>query len=200
MKLSVSNTFDVSQIADTQTYQEIQPFFDYFNQFTTDIVQGFNNGITFADNLKYFEKNIELKHGTAINIGKITPVSVFFRSTSPILSYKLSTNNDSTKNLIVYFKETQNILAKSATWIAGTTVRYQVQNISAYSVGDVVRFSEFGTAANNGTYLIVEIDSTNSYVYVLNHNRTSATGDETKTGYGGEDLVKYSITLGVLQV
>lgn len=198
MKLSTSNTYDITPIANTQTYQEIPDFFDFFNSFTTDIVTGFNNQLTLADNFNYIESTLNVKHGIPINIGNVSIVTTFIRSESSVLTYKITTNNDSSKNLTVYFKESQNVLAKAAIWVAGTIVRYTIQNISAYNVGDVVIISNFGTASNNGTFLVTEIDNTNNYIYVINRKRTSATEDESRTGYVGDDLTKVSIVLGVL--
>lgn len=198
MKLTTSNTYDVSQIADSKSYQELETFFDYINTFSSDVVQAFNKRISFTDNLTYESFTLSVAHGQGINIGAYKPLSVFIQSETPWISYKLTTNADSTKVLTVFFKETHNIFAKTAIWQAGTIVRYVVQDVLSYSVGDVVKFSGFLTRENNGNYLITEIDTDNNYLYVNNRNRTSATGDESKTGFGGTSLVKHSIVVGII--
>ena len=139
-----------------------------------------------------------LQHGVAVNIGKYSPIAVFIQSTRPYINYSLTTNSDSTKNFILNFRETHNVIAKSAIWQAGTIVRYLVQNSVAYSVGDVVKCSQFGTAANNGSFLVTEVDTANNYLYVNNRSRTSAAGDETKVGYSGDTLVKHSVVVGLI--
>ena len=104
MKLGTSNTFDVSQIADTKAYEELNPFFDYINSFTTDVVTGFNKQINLRDNLDYTSIPLSVKHGTPVNIGKRNPMGLFIMSETPYTTYALTTNPDSSKNLIVYFK------------------------------------------------------------------------------------------------
>jgi len=198
MKLSVSNTFDISQIADTKTFEEISPFFDYVNGFTSDVVQAFSKRITFTENMSYTSLPLTLQHGAPTNIGKYSPIGVFFKSETPILSHSLTTNADSTVSLSVYFKETHNSFTKSATWQAGTIVRYQVQDVSPFFVGDSVRITNFSTASNNGVFLVLEIDRDNNYIYVSNRNRTSATGDEIKVGFSGNPLAKRAVTIGLV--
>jgi hypothetical protein len=73
-----------------------------------------------------------------------------------------------------------------------------VQNIQNYSIGDVVIFSGFRNQTNNGTFLIVGIDSDNSLVFVQNYNRDSATGDEILSTFTGKSLVKNFVTIGVI--
>lgn len=198
MKLGTSNTFDISQIADTKTFEEISPFFDYVNGFTSDVVQAFSKRITFTENMSYASLPLTLQHGTPTNIGKYSPIGVFFKSETPILSYSLTTNADSTVSLSVYFKETHNSFTKSATWQAGTIVRYQVQDVSPLSVGDAVKITNFSNISNNGVFLVLEIDADNNYIYVSNRNRTSATGDEIKVGYSGSPLTKRAVTIGLV--
>lgn len=198
MKLSTSNTFDVAQISDTKTFEEISPFFDYVNGFTSDVVQAFNKRITFSENINYTSLALVLQHGIPTNIGKYSPIGLFFKSETPLLSYNLTTNADSTVNLTVFFKENHGCFTKSAMWVAGTIVRYVVQSVTPYSVGDVVNISRFSTVVNNGNYLINEIDSENNYIYVNNRNRTSATGDENKVGFSGTSLSKRVITVGLV--
>jgi len=198
MKLGTSNTFDVSQIADTKAYEELNPFFDYINSFTTDVVTGFNKQLNLRDNLDYTSLALTVKHGTPVNIGKRNPMGLFIMSETPYNTYALTTNSDSTKNLIVYFKGAQNILVKEAVWQSGTIVRYLALDVSPYSLGDFITISGMGTANNNGSFLITEIDATNNYIYVINRNRTSATGDELKTAFVGAQPTSRNITLGIL--
>ena len=61
MKLTTSNTFDVSQVAETKSFQELEPFFDYINTFSSDVVQAFNKQITLSDNLNVTFKTLSLQ-------------------------------------------------------------------------------------------------------------------------------------------
>lgn len=198
MKLTTSNTFDVSQVAETKSFQELEPFFDYINTFSSDVIQAFNKQITLSDNLNVTFKTLSLQHGIGINLGKITPIAVLIQSETPYIGYSLTTMSDSTRMLYVYFKATQNVLATSAIWQAGTITRYKIQDVTPFSVGDVVKLQGFGTANNNNTCPIVEIDTTNKYLYVNNRKRTSATGDESKTSYVGDTLQSYVVNIGLI--
>ncbi len=198
MKLSTSNKFDVSQIADTNSFQDLEPFFDYINSFVSDVVQGFNKKISFADNINYTPLPLTVQHGVPINIGNYSPIGVFITSETPFSYYELDTNNDSTKNLTLRFKTPQNVFAKSAVWQMGNVIKYKVLDASPYSVGDVAAVAQFGLASNNGYFLIVDIDEENDYLYVLNRKRGDATDDENRTGFVGVTLAKYRITAGII--
>jgi hypothetical protein len=198
MKISISNTFDISTVANTKSYQELQSYFDYANRFTYETVQALTKKLTLNDNFSYATLNLSVSHGEPIVL-KITSYShILINSIIPILTYDISQNLLSQYVLTIFFKQTQNIFANSATWVAGTIVKYSVQNIQNYSIGDVVIFSGFRNQTNNGTFLIVGIDSDNSFVFVQNYNRDSATGDEILSTFTGKSLVKNFVTIGVI--
>ncbi|MFM2009622.1 MAG: hypothetical protein RLZZ479_12 [Bacteroidota bacterium] len=198
MKISISNTFDISTVANTKSYQELQSYFDYANRFTYETVQALTKKLTLNDNFSYATLNLSVSHGEPIVL-KITSYShILINSIIPILTYDISQNSLSQYVLTIFFKQTQNIFANSATWVAGTIVKYSVQNIQNYSIGDVVIFSGFRNQTNNGTFLIVGIDIDNSFVFVQNYNRDSATGDEILSTFTGKSLVKNFVTIGVI--
>lgn len=197
MKLTVSNTYDVSQIANSKSYQELQTFFDYFSSLTTDVVQGFNKNITLGDNLNFQTISLVVKHGIPINIGKYSPIGIFLDTEANIVSYRLVTNSDSTKNLTIYLKSPQNCQAKAAIWQVGSVTRYTVIDTTPYLQGDIVSFSGFGTSSNNGNFLVVDTDSENNYLYVINRKRSSATGDELRSGFVGSVLDSVKVTMGI---
>jgi hypothetical protein len=198
MKISISNTFDISTVANTKSYQELQSYFDYANRFTYETVQALTKKLTLNDNFSYATLNLSVSHGEPIVL-KITSYShILINSIIPILTYDISQNSLSQYVLTIFFKQTQNIFANSATWVAGTIVKYSVQNIQNYSIGDVVIFSGFRNQTNNGTFLIVGIDIDNSLVFVQNYNRDSATGDEILSTFTGKSLVKNFVTIGVI--
>lgn len=198
MKISISNTFDISTVANTKSYQELQSYFDYANRFTYETVQALTKKLTLNDNFNYTSLNLSVSHGEPIVLKIANYSHILINSIIPILTYDISQNTLSQYVLTIFFKQNQNIYANSATWVAGTVVKYSVQNIQNYSIGDVVRFSGFKNQTNNGTFLIVGIDSDNSFVFVQNYNRTSATGDEILSTYAGSPLVKNYVTIGVI--
>jgi hypothetical protein len=198
MKISISNTFDISTVANTKSYQELQSYFDYANRFTYETVQALTKKLTLNDNFSYSTLNLTVSHGEPIVL-KISSYShILINSIIPILTYDISQNSLSQYVLTIFFKQTQNIFANSAVWVAGTIVKYSVQNIQNYSIGDVVTFSGFRNQPNNGTYLIVGIDLDTASVFVQNYNRTSSTGDELLSTYSGSPLVKNYVTIGVI--
>ena len=198
MKISISNTFDISTVANTKSYQELQSYFDYANRFTYETVQALTKKLTLNDNFSYSTLNLTVSHGEPIVL-KISSYShILINSIIPILTYDISQNSLSQYVLTIFFKQNQNIFANSATWVAGTIVKYSVQNIQNYSIGDVVTFSGFRNQPNNGTYLIVGIDLDTASVFVQNYNRTSSTGDELLSSYSGSPLVKNYVTIGVI--
>ena len=198
MKISISNTFDISTVANTKSYQELQSYFDYANRFTYETVQALTKKLTLNDNFSYSTLNLTVSHGEPIVL-KISSYShILINSIIPILTYDISQNSLSQYVLTIFVKQNQNIFANNATWVAGTIVKYSVQNIQNYSIGDVVTFSGFRNQPNNGTYLIVGIDLDTASVFVQNYNRTSATGDELLSTYSGSPLVKNYVTIGVI--
>lgn len=198
MKISISNTFDISTVANTKSYQELQSYFDYANRFTYETVQALTKKLTLNDNFSYSTLNLTVSHGEPIVL-KISSYShILINSIIPILTYDISQNSLSQYVLTIFFKQNQNIFANNAVWVAGTIVKYSVQNIQNYSIGDVVTFSGFRNQPNNGTYLIVGIDLDTASVFVQNYNRTSSTGDELLSSYSGSPLVKNYVTIGVI--
>jgi hypothetical protein len=198
MKISISNTFDISTVANTKSYQELQSYFDYANRFTYETVQALTKKLTLNDNFSYSTLNLTVSHGEPIVL-KISSYShILINSIIPILTYDISQNSLSQYVLTIFFKQNQNIFANNAIWVAGTIVKYSVQNIQNYSIGDVVTFSGFRNQPNNGTYLIVGIDLDTASVFVQNYNRTSSTGDELLSTYSGSPLVKNYVTIGVI--
>lgn len=198
MKISISSTFDISTVANTKAYQELQSYFDYSNRFTYETVQALTKKLTLNDNFNYSSYTLSVTHGEPIILKIPTFTHILLNSLVPILSYDIRQNSLSQWVLTVYFKQTQNIYANSAVWVAGTIVKYSVLSIKNYSIGDVVKFTGFRNQINNGSYLIVGIDTENSILFVQNFNRTSGLGDEILATYTGEALTSHAITVGVL--
>jgi hypothetical protein len=180
-------TFVPEEVINTKIGSDIAPMAEYLAEMSFDTISILNNGITFTDNFKKYVNILEIKHGVPIilsNLNEQNIRNIYFKCTTPILTYKLYTIGN-TASLTVWFKKTINVLSDQALWQAGTIVRYRCKDVSNLLVGDVVKVSGFGTSSNNGTLLVTEIDTTNNYIYVNNRQRTSATGDETRTSFAG---------------
>lgn len=194
-KLTTSEVYDISQIADTNTYKEVSTFIDYQIDFTRDVVESYYNGLTLNENLKKYSYNLSIAHGVPVTLTLKSPFTLSaIESLYAIRSYTVSRSTTNSIILTVWFDETLSVVADQATWIAGTIVRYRTNSVAGLKVGDVVTFSGFGTANNNNTCQITEIDTTNNYLYVNNRKRTSSTGDETRTSYAGTYQDKLTIT------
>lgn len=197
-KLSTTEVYDKSSIANTNSYKEIETFVDYQIDFATDIVQSYFNGITIKENLKQASFDLTLAHGTTVNIPLTSEYTISgIKSITPIRSYSLSRTTTNTVRLTIYFDKTISIKSDQALWQSSNIVRYRTipGSIAYLKLGDFIKIANFGTAANNGTFQLIEIDTDNNYLYVLNRSRTSATGDETRTTFAGDTDEKESITI-----
>ncbi len=197
MKLSTSTVFDVSVVSGTNSYKELTPYFDYLGVFTTEVVQAFNKRVNFSDNFEYEEKSLSLQNGVSVSLGDRTISSILVRCTTPVLSYRLIVGSDSKKYLSVFFKDTRNVKAKYVNWVSGTVVKCQIEDATNVDLGDFVNISGFSTAANNGTYQVISMDTSNRILYLNNFNRTSSTGDELRTGFTGAAKKTYSCVVGI---
>ena len=68
MKLSVARVFEVSQIAASKAYGELQPFIEYVNQLADNVIRVLQNGVGLKDNLDAELQTIALTHGSSISV------------------------------------------------------------------------------------------------------------------------------------
>lgn len=193
MKLTVTDTYDVAQISDTQAYKELQDFIEYVNTFNRDIVRSYFNGITLNENVTTRTVNLDIQHGVPIVLPNVTSYTISsINSRTPIRSYTLSRNASNALVLTVRFDQAIQVASDQAVWSIGQIIRYRLRDTSHISIGDFVTFSGFGTAVNNGTFMVTKIDG--NYLYVLSDTRNTNTADETKTGFVGSTDAKINIS------
>lgn len=77
MKLSVARVFEVSQIAASKAYGELQPFVSYVNDFTDNVIRVLQKGVGIQDNLDAEIKTASLTHGSGIAVAfRKRPIAV----------------------------------------------------------------------------------------------------------------------------
>lgn len=87
-KLSVARIFEVSQIATTKAYSELQPFIDYVNSLADNLVRVLVNGISIRDNLDATIITLEMKDQTPQSVAtKKVPLAVYVARCNPSLPF-----------------------------------------------------------------------------------------------------------------
>lgn len=200
MKLTNTDIYDVSQISDTTSYQELQDFIDYVNNFNRDIVKSYFNNITLSENLKSKTLSLSVTHGQTIELPGVSNFVISnIDSLVPIRSYYTYRNANNNIVLQLFFDTSVNVQAKQALHLSGNIIKYKVRDTSNIKLGDFVTYSGFLTQSNNGTFQCIYIDTTNSFLYCINYNRANSTDDEYKTGFSGDIPNKYNISITFLQ-
>ena len=185
-KLTVSDVYDISQVSDSKSYEDLATFIDYQIDFTKDVVQSYFNGLTISENLKRFTYDLSLSHGQTITLPLNSPYTLSnIESLYAIRCYTLSRTTTNTVSLTVWFDEVIDIVSDSAIWVGSGIIKYRIKDASIFKINDVVRTTEFTTQANNITGQVMFIDVPNNILYVSNYQRFSATADETKSSFGG---------------
>lgn len=89
-KIQVQRLFEATQVAGTKAYQELTPFFEFFNQMLDNFTRVLRNGIGIADNLDAQIIEIQLQHGKplAIRVTK-APIEVRIAYSSEPLAVPL---------------------------------------------------------------------------------------------------------------
>lgn len=67
-KIQVQRLFEATQVAGTKAYQELTPFFDFFNQMLDNFTRVLRNGVGIADNLDAQIIEVTLQHNTTQSI------------------------------------------------------------------------------------------------------------------------------------
>ena len=76
-KITISRIFEVSLIATSKAYGELQPFIDYVNSLADNTIRILRNGVTLADNINCEIITQKLTPGTDLTFAvKARPVGV----------------------------------------------------------------------------------------------------------------------------
>lgn len=109
-KLSIARIFEVSQVAASKAYGELQPFIDYVNSFTDNVIRVLQNGVGIRDNLDAEIKVVTLTHGSPTGVSfRKRPIAVLLcgesgTATNPATSLHASPGDGSQANLTIRFQ------------------------------------------------------------------------------------------------
>jgi hypothetical protein len=98
-KITISRIFEVSLIASSKAYTELQPFIDYVNSLADNTIRILRNGITLADNLSCTIVNQRFIPGQALTFAvNARPVGIIvLQSEQPVTSFVWVNSNDITQ-------------------------------------------------------------------------------------------------------
>ena len=88
-KITISRIFEVSLIATTKAYTELQPFIDYVNGLADNTIRILRNGITLTDNVRCSIITQKLTPGTTLSFAvNSRPVGIIvLQSDQPVTSF-----------------------------------------------------------------------------------------------------------------
>jgi len=88
-KITVSRIFEVSLIATTKAYTELQPFIDYVNSLADNTIRILRTAITLGDNIRCSIITQKLTPGTALSFSvNSRPVGIIvLQSDQPVTSF-----------------------------------------------------------------------------------------------------------------
>lgn len=88
-KITISRIFEVSLIATSKAYTELQPFIDYVNSLADNTIRILRNGITLADNINCEIITQKLTPSTSLTFAvKARPVGIIvLQSDQPVTSF-----------------------------------------------------------------------------------------------------------------
>ena len=97
-KITISRIFEVSLIATSKAYTELQPFIDYVNGLADNVIRILRNGITLQDNVKCSIITQKFTPGTELTFAvNARPVGVIvIGSERPVTSFQWDYTTDST--------------------------------------------------------------------------------------------------------
>lgn len=98
-KITISRIFEVSLIATSKAYTELQPFIDYVNSLADNTIRILRNGITLADNLSCSIVNQRFIPGQALTFAvNARPVGIIvLQSEQAVTSFVWVNSNDITQ-------------------------------------------------------------------------------------------------------
>jgi hypothetical protein len=97
-KITIARIFEVSLIATSKAYTELQPFIEYVNSLADNVIRILRNGITLQDNVKCSLITQKFTPGTALTFAVSgRPVGIItLASERPVTSFQWDYTPDST--------------------------------------------------------------------------------------------------------
>lgn len=98
-KITISRIFEVSLIAASKAYTDMQPFVDYVNSLADNTIRILRNGITLTDNVSCTITSQKFTPGQALQFAvNARPVGIIILSSdSPVTSFVWTNGNDTTQ-------------------------------------------------------------------------------------------------------
>jgi hypothetical protein len=98
-KITISRIFEVSLIAASKAYTDMQPFVDYVNGLADNTIRILRNGITLSDNVSCTITSQKFTPGQALQFAvNARPVGIIILSSdSPVTSFVWTPGNDTTQ-------------------------------------------------------------------------------------------------------
>ena len=98
-KITISRIFEVSLIAASKAYTDMQPFVDYVNSLADNTIRILRNGITLTDNVSCTITSQKFTPGQALQFAvNARPVGIIILSSdSPVTSFIWTNGNDTTQ-------------------------------------------------------------------------------------------------------
>ena len=98
-KITISRIFEVSLIAASKAYTDMQPFVDYVNGLADNTIRILRNGITLSDNVSCTITTQKFTPGQALQFAvNARPVGIIILSSdSPVTSFVWTPGNDTTQ-------------------------------------------------------------------------------------------------------
>lgn len=98
-KITISRIFEVSLIATSKAYTELQPFIDYVNSLADNTIRILRNGITLGDNINCSVISQKFTPGQALQFAvNARPVGIIIlQSDAPVTSFVWQPLSDATQ-------------------------------------------------------------------------------------------------------
>ena len=98
-KITISRIFEVSLIAASKAYTEMQPFVDYVNGLADNTIRILRNGITLSDNVSCTITTQKFTPGQSLQFAvNARPVGIIILSSDqPVTSFVWTPGNDTTQ-------------------------------------------------------------------------------------------------------
>ena len=98
-KITISRIFEVSLIAASKAYTDMQPFVDYVNSLADNTIRILRNGITLSDNVSCTITTQKLTPGQALQFAvNARPVGIIIlQSDQPVTSFVWTPGNNTTQ-------------------------------------------------------------------------------------------------------
>lgn len=198
--INTPKSFSKEALGSSKTAKEIEPFVDYVNQNFDQLQRALINQLTISENLKGQVLSVKAKHNQRIDVraNGVVRYGFVLNSSVPVKSFFLNQDNTGNIHITVKFDTPIPISAQSQTNTTGQLFGiYRCTNIGGVTEGDIVSFSGFSTASNNGTALVLntKIDQGAPILFCSKYPGVTS---ETMPSFVGNSEQFQSVTIALL--